>query len=77
MLGRLDAATVDSATGTGVFVARRDRGIAGRAVRRAIGLRVRLWLAWPSLSREYRAAAPRIASAAAWRARFEDADAAS
>ncbi|WP_295034248.1 glycosyltransferase [uncultured Microbacterium sp.] len=77
MLGRLDAATVDSATGTGVFVARRDRGIAGRAVRRAIGLRVRLWLAWPSLSREYRAAAPRLASAAAWRARFEDADAAS
>lgn len=70
-LGDVDTATVDSATGAGVFVARRDRGVAARAVGRAVGLRIRLWLAWPRLAREYRAAAPALSSAQAWLDRFD------
>ena len=70
-LGLLDEATVESATGAGVFVARRDRSVAVRAAARAVGLRIRLWTAWPALAREYRRAAAGLSSADAWRDRFD------
>jgi galactofuranosylgalactofuranosylrhamnosyl-N-acetylglucosaminyl-diphospho-decaprenol beta-1,5/1,6-galactofuranosyltransferase len=69
-LGLVDSATVASATGTGAFVARRDRRTSMTLLRDAVLLRVQLWLRWPRLAREYRAAAPGLSSPAAWRAQF-------
>jgi len=65
-LGLLDSATVESATGVGAFVGRRRRGTAAALLRDAVGLRVRLWLAWPNLSAAYRAAVPELTSPEAW-----------
>lgn len=70
-LGLLDSATVESATGKGAFVSRRSRRSAISLLRDAVILRVRLWWAWPALSRAYRADAPRLASADAWSQRFD------
>ena len=39
-------------------------------LRDALLLRVRLWRAWPRLARAYREAAPELAAAPAWRARY-------
>lgn len=75
-LGLVDSATVASATGAGAFVARRDRSASVRLLWDAVALRIRLWAQWPRLARSYRAAAPALASPAAWRKLFDAADAA-
>jgi len=69
-LGLVDSATVASATGTGAFVARRDRRTSLTLLRDAVLLRVRLCLRWRRLAREYRAAAPALSSPTAWNAQF-------
>lgn len=69
-LGLLDSATVESATGQGSFVSRRNRRLGTSLLRDAVMLRVRLWWRWPVLSREYRLASPHLASAEAWSQRF-------
>lgn len=69
-LGLLDSATVESATGRGSFVARRGRRLSITLLRDALLLRGRLWLAWPRLARAYRKAAPELAGADAWTARY-------
>jgi galactofuranosylgalactofuranosylrhamnosyl-N-acetylglucosaminyl-diphospho-decaprenol beta-1,5/1,6-galactofuranosyltransferase len=74
-LGLLDDATVASATGTGVFVARRDRALAARLARSALMLRLRLWWRWPVLARAYRSATPRLSSRSSWDAVFDAATA--
>ncbi|WP_363358236.1 glycosyltransferase [Microbacterium sp. LMI12-1-1.1] len=71
VLGLLDSATVASATGTGAFVARRDRRVASRLLWDAVGLRARLWVRWPRLARTYRAAVAELASPAAWHDLFD------
>lgn len=72
-LGVVDSATVESATGDGVFVGRRVRRTALSLARDAIVLRMRLLMHWPAVARAYREAAPRLASAEAWNARFDSA----
>ena len=74
-LGVLDAATVDSASGTGAFVVRRDRRRALRLTASAIALRCRMWLAWPRLADEYRRSVPEVASVSAWGKRFSSSEA--
>ncbi|MFB7893131.1 glycosyltransferase [Microbacterium sp. NPDC056044] len=69
-LGLVDSATVASATGSGAFVARRDRRTAVTLLRDGVLLRVRLWVRWPRLAREYRQAAPELSSPSAWNAQF-------
>lgn len=71
-LGMVDSAVVESASGRGGFVMRRDRGVARRELAAAIGLRLRLWATWPTLARDYRRSAPEQASLAAWRRRFAE-----
>jgi galactofuranosylgalactofuranosylrhamnosyl-N-acetylglucosaminyl-diphospho-decaprenol beta-1,5/1,6-galactofuranosyltransferase len=65
-LGLIDSATVASAAGEGAFVARRDRGTALSLLRGAVLVRVRLWMAWPSLALRYRSRAAALASADEW-----------
>lgn len=72
-LGLLDSACVDSATGQGVFIARRDTPTALSLLRAAVLIRVRLWWRWPSLAREYRRAAPEMSSPASWAQIFDTA----
>jgi galactofuranosylgalactofuranosylrhamnosyl-N-acetylglucosaminyl-diphospho-decaprenol beta-1,5/1,6-galactofuranosyltransferase len=69
-LGLLDSATVESATGRGAFVARRNRRTAIALLRDAVALRARLWMAWPALARDYRLGAPALASVDVWEQRF-------
>ncbi|MFC8681034.1 glycosyltransferase [Microbacterium ureisolvens] len=69
-LGVLDTAIVEAASGRGAFVAVRDRSRARRLLWQAVALRMRLWATWPGRAREYRAAAPALASPAAWRERL-------
>ena len=69
-LGTVDAAVVDAASGAGVFVVTRDRSIARREIARAVAARWRLAWAWRRLAREYRAAAPGLASVESWRRLF-------
>lgn len=69
-LGVLDSATVESATGHGSFVARRERRLAVALLRDALIIRLRLWRAWPRLARAYRSVAPQLASADAWGRRY-------
>ncbi|MGK3953398.1 glycosyltransferase [Microbacterium sp. I2] len=73
-LGLVDSATVESATGKGAFIARRDRRRFTRLLWDTLSLRARLWVRWPRLARAYRAAAPGLASPAAWRRLFEVAE---
>ena len=73
-LGLVDAAVVDAASGTGVFVFRRNRSTAAREVRRAVSLRWRLWTQWKRVARDYRENASSLASRAAWHERFADTD---
>ncbi|MGP3535477.1 glycosyltransferase [Microbacterium sp. RD1] len=70
-LGLVDSATVESATGRGAFIARRDPRRSARLLWSAASLRARLWARWPRLAREYRAAAADLASPATWREVFE------
>jgi galactofuranosylgalactofuranosylrhamnosyl-N-acetylglucosaminyl-diphospho-decaprenol beta-1,5/1,6-galactofuranosyltransferase len=74
-LGLADAALVEAAAGTGVFVLRRDRAVALRSIAAALMLRCRLRWSWRRLAREYGRAAGTEASANAWRRRFSDVDA--
>lgn len=69
-LGLVDSAIVDAAAGGGAFVMRRDRGRMWRLLRQSVALRMRLWAAWPRLSRAYRGAAPALASPQAWQQLF-------
>ena len=57
-LGLLDSATVASATGSGAFVARRDRRVAAQLLVSAVALRVQLWLRWPALAASLPGGAP-------------------
>lgn len=70
-LGLLDSAAVDSATGRGAFICRRDRRTATALLRDAVVVRARLWLAWRRLSQAYGSAAPQLASRTAWNVRFD------
>lgn len=69
-LGLLDSASVRSATGSGAFVARRQRRAALALTRDAAVLRLRLWWRWDSLARDYRRQLPVLTSAATWSALF-------
>ncbi|WP_345801869.1 glycosyltransferase [Microbacterium sp. AZCO] len=69
-LGLMDSATIASATGRGAFVARRDRRRARRLLVEAASLRVRLWLAWPRLARDYRRFLGDLTSPSAWQRQF-------
>ncbi|MDQ4215390.1 glycosyltransferase [Microbacterium sp. ASV81] len=69
-LGLADEVLLRSASGTGHFLLRRSRAEAFSLLRRSAGLRVRLWLGWPRLSRRYRDAAPGLASSDFWRGVF-------
>nr|WP_281370341.1 glycosyltransferase [Microbacterium pseudoresistens] len=70
-LGVLDAARVRSATGRGAFVMRRDRRLAARLIADALRLHLRTAGRWRRLGRRYGAAAPRLASPAAWEGVFD------
>ncbi|WP_322409596.1 glycosyltransferase [Microbacterium invictum] len=70
VLGLLDGAIVDAAGGSGAFVTRRSRAELLGRLRDAILLRARAWVRWSHISREYRAAAPTLASPESWRRRF-------
>lgn len=70
-LGLLDSASVASATGQGVFIARRDSLTALSLLRAAALIRLRLWWRWHSLAREYRRAAPELSSPASWAQTFD------
>jgi galactofuranosylgalactofuranosylrhamnosyl-N-acetylglucosaminyl-diphospho-decaprenol beta-1,5/1,6-galactofuranosyltransferase len=69
-LGLLDTAAVRSATGSGWFLAQRDRATALVLLVDALRLRWRLRRSWVRLSGEYRRAAADQASAEAWVRRF-------
>lgn len=69
-LGLLDTAAVRSATGSGWFLAQRDRSTALVLLVDALRLRWHLRRAWVRLSGEYRRAAADQASAEAWGRRF-------
>lgn len=71
-VGGLDGAVVEAASGAGVFVVRRDRGLAGRLLRDALISRLRLHLAWGRLATRYRAASRSMASTRAWDDRFAE-----
>lgn len=71
-LGLLNSATVASATGRGAFVLRRERGTAAALTRDAFALRLVLWIRWRRLARDYRSAAPGLASPAAWQGLFTE-----
>ena len=73
-LGLVDAAVVDAASGSGVFVFRRNGSTAVRELRRAIFLRWRLWTRWNKVARAYRDDALSLASGPAWQARFAGTD---
>lgn len=66
-LGLADEARLRSASGSGYFLLRRSRRRAGALLRRSVGLRIRLWWSWRTLSRRYRDAAPELAGEDFWR----------
>ena len=65
-----DDVLAPTADGDGYFRLTRDRRRFRAALATSVALHVRLWLAWPRLRRRYRAAAPALASPAAWLERF-------
>lgn len=67
-IGVMDTVTVESATGTGSFIGRRNRRLAWELLRDAVMLRIALWARWPRLARDYAAAAPLLSAPATWRA---------
>jgi galactofuranosylgalactofuranosylrhamnosyl-N-acetylglucosaminyl-diphospho-decaprenol beta-1,5/1,6-galactofuranosyltransferase len=62
----IDSALVDTADGRAVVRYQRSRRATVRALRRSIGLHLRLWWQWPGLAREFRDAGPALASPARW-----------
>ncbi|MEZ3160046.1 glycosyltransferase [Microbacterium sp. BWT-B31] len=68
---RIDSAFVDTSDGTATVWYRRRRRDTVRALWRSVRLHARLWRLWPRLSRQYRDAAPGLASPDAWARIFE------
>lgn len=65
-----DSAMVSVADGTGVNVYRRDRRTFIGLLKESVALRLQMRRSWPTLQRQYRAAAPQYVSPAAWEETF-------
>jgi galactofuranosylgalactofuranosylrhamnosyl-N-acetylglucosaminyl-diphospho-decaprenol beta-1,5/1,6-galactofuranosyltransferase len=76
-LSQLDSAVVSTADGTSVSWYRRDREHFAELSRRSVVLHRRLLAEWPTLSRQYRAAAEDLVAPATWAATFDRLDRAS
>ncbi|MEN2738042.1 glycosyltransferase [Microbacterium sp. X-17] len=66
----IDSALVPTADGRAIVWYRRSRRMTVRYAWRSVRLHARLWWRWPHLAREFRTAAPRLASRALWREIF-------
>jgi galactofuranosylgalactofuranosylrhamnosyl-N-acetylglucosaminyl-diphospho-decaprenol beta-1,5/1,6-galactofuranosyltransferase len=69
---RNDSALVETPAGNGQAWFRRSRAETRRALRRSLGLHLRLWWRWPRLSATLRAAAADLSSVEAWRKAFAE-----
>lgn len=70
VLPSYDHVLAPTADGAAFFQLRRDPRRFRALLASSVALHLRMWLAWPRLRREYRAAAAALASPAAWTRRF-------
>ncbi len=71
VLPSFDDVFTPTADGEAYFRVRRDPRAFRRLLATSLRLHLRLWSAWPALQRDYRGAAPELASPAAWQQRFD------